>query len=223
MPVFVGHHHDRLPELFVQAGEEVQDRRRGRRVEVRAGFVGEEDGRSVHQGPRDRHPLLLATGEFGRAVVHPPLQSDIPEDLPAHVETLLTREAPHQAGEDHILLHCQFRDEGVVLEDIAQSVQPKTRLLPPGEGKDVFSVDRDRARGRDVEEAHRVEEGGLPRPARPHDPDELPLLDGEGDAPQGADRHRPEHVGPGEVADDDHAYPLTASRIGSCAVFHAGI
>ena len=39
-------------------------------VEIAGGFVGHDQGRIAHQRPGNRHPLLLAAGEFARRVIH---------------------------------------------------------------------------------------------------------------------------------------------------------
>src|SRR3712207_9451060 len=39
------------------------------RVEIAGGLVGEDQARAVREGPRDRHPLLLAPRKLGRPMV----------------------------------------------------------------------------------------------------------------------------------------------------------
>ena len=64
----------------VDAVEQAHDADRGGRVEVAGGLVGQEDQRPVHEGPGDRHPLLLAAGELVREVVDLLGQADQLED-----------------------------------------------------------------------------------------------------------------------------------------------
>src|SRR5687768_994244 len=66
----VGHHDDGLP-LVVQGLEDPHDLLAGGAVEVAGRLVGQQDGRLVHQRPRDRDPLPLAAGELVGPVIHP--------------------------------------------------------------------------------------------------------------------------------------------------------
>jgi hypothetical protein len=56
--------HDHRGAGAVDAVEQAHDADRGGRVEVAGGLVGQQDQRPVHEGPGDRHALLLAAGEL---------------------------------------------------------------------------------------------------------------------------------------------------------------
>src|SRR5260370_1469430 len=60
----VSRHHDGRASR-VDAQKELHDLPRGGGVEVAGGFVRDDHARRMHQRPRDRHPLLLASGEVG--------------------------------------------------------------------------------------------------------------------------------------------------------------
>src|SRR5919201_5438779 len=59
----VGRHQDGR-STRVDLKQQLDDLPRRRRVEVPGRFVGEENARVVHQRAGNRHPLLLATGQF---------------------------------------------------------------------------------------------------------------------------------------------------------------
>ena len=93
-----------LAALPVEAPQERKHLGRARRVEVAGRLVGEEQGRLVHQRPREGDALLLAAGELHRPMVRALGQAD-------HVERLQRRAlapcAPLHArvvgGEQHVL------------------------------------------------------------------------------------------------------------------------
>jgi hypothetical protein len=60
----VGHDHERLLEILIQAPEQLQDFVARLRIEFARGFVGQQERRIVGQGRRDRDPPLLAPAEF---------------------------------------------------------------------------------------------------------------------------------------------------------------
>jgi len=64
----VGHQDQRSAGIGVEAKEEIDDASAGLGVEIAGRLVGEDDGRVGSEGPRDRHPLLLATRELARRV-----------------------------------------------------------------------------------------------------------------------------------------------------------
>jgi hypothetical protein len=67
----VGDHHHGDALVAVEGGQQVHDLAAAGGVEVAGGLVGEEQRGPGDQRPGDRHPLLLAAGELGRAVVLP--------------------------------------------------------------------------------------------------------------------------------------------------------
>src|SRR5271169_1524697 len=61
--VLVGDEHDRQPAL-VQVLKDLEDLDRRAAVEVPGWFIRQQDGRTVHEGARNRHALLLAAREL---------------------------------------------------------------------------------------------------------------------------------------------------------------
>src|SRR5689334_12824743 len=76
----VRRHYDGRPGP-VDAVEESHDADGRRGIEVPGRLVGEEDQWAVHERARDRHALLLSTGELVREVVGLLRQADEVEDL----------------------------------------------------------------------------------------------------------------------------------------------
>ena len=61
--------HDRGDSLAVRdAADQPHDLAGGLQVKLAGRLVGEQQPRVVRQRPRDRHPLLLATGQLIRAL-----------------------------------------------------------------------------------------------------------------------------------------------------------
>src|SRR4249919_3427312 len=71
----VGHHDDRLAVVAVEHLQQAQDFLGRMPVEVAGGFVADQQGRVGHDRARDGHALLLATGEFRRAMLAAILQA----------------------------------------------------------------------------------------------------------------------------------------------------
>src|SRR4249919_885922 len=73
----VRHHHYRDLPLPVETPDEVVQSVAGLAVQVPGGLVGEEGARRAHEGPRHRHPLLLAPGERARTMIEPVLETQL--------------------------------------------------------------------------------------------------------------------------------------------------
>src|SRR4051812_24041293 len=72
----VGDHHDRLAEAVDGPAHEGQQLAAGLGVEVAGRLVGEDDLGSGDEGAGGGDPLLLATGQLGRAVAEAVTQAD---------------------------------------------------------------------------------------------------------------------------------------------------
>ncbi len=111
--------------------------------------------------------------------------------------TRLRKARPLDQRRQHGVLQRGHLPEQVVeLEDEAHVGAPEPgqrRVTPPG---DVGAVPEHVARGRPVEGAEQVKEGGLPHPRRPDDGHALTGVDGQADSPQDAHRLGPHAVFP---------------------------
>jgi hypothetical protein len=64
------------------------------RIEVRGGFVGEDEGRLAHDGSRNGHALLLPPREPARLSIRQALEPDLLEECVHPPVTLLGRHTP---------------------------------------------------------------------------------------------------------------------------------
>ena len=66
----------------MQPVEQGHDLNAGLGIEISSGLIGQQDGRVVYQGPRNRDPLALASGEFVGAVSYAIAQFDPFQSFP---------------------------------------------------------------------------------------------------------------------------------------------
>ena len=169
----VGHQHGGGPgpaqdvaHLGPEAGSQ-------RRVQGREGLVQQDQGRLHRQGPGQRHPLLLATGELIRVATIEAAQSDHLEQL-GHPGLLA---APVGQSEGHVGGHRQVGEQGALLGDVPQSA-PLGRLA-------AATVVHDRVADADstlvdaVEAGHQPQQRGLAAARRPQDGGDRLGLDGQ--------------------------------------------
>ena len=77
----VGDDDQRAAALLLLLAEQVEDLVAPFAVEVAGRLVGQQDDGILDQGPRDRHPLLLAAGELGRLVAQPVPEPDLAQQV----------------------------------------------------------------------------------------------------------------------------------------------
>ena len=65
----VGHDHDGLPQPVAQLEKKTVYLVAVVRIEVARGFVGQQHGGGIDQGPCDGHALLLAAGKLAGLMV----------------------------------------------------------------------------------------------------------------------------------------------------------
>ena len=126
------------------------------RVERRHRLVEEEHARRARERPRERNALPLAAGELRRPRAGEVLDPQPPEQPVG---------AP--SAERDVLLDGQVREEGVLLEDVAD----RALFRPPVDAAgpvvpDVLAT-CDRARPRTHEARDRPQDGRLPSAGRP--------------------------------------------------------
>ncbi len=87
----------------VDLAKEVHDFERQIGVEIAGRLIGEDDGRIVHEGARDRDPLLFAARELHRIGAHPVLQAHPLEHLERPALLLRERHPEHARHERDVL------------------------------------------------------------------------------------------------------------------------
>ncbi len=142
-------------DLFARAG-----------VQVAGGLVRQQNGRAHHQGPRDRHPLLLAAGQLGGPVVHAILQ-------PHPRQRLRRRRAGFAASVEYSMgsrtlssaVKPRQQIEGLEDEPDLLIAHPRERLVPHAAG--VFPIQPVVSPRGQVHAAQHVQQRRLSRAGRP--------------------------------------------------------
>src|SRR3989442_414681 len=138
-----------------------------------------------------------------------------PDPLERRAGGLATISATHAAIEQAVGDVVERRlpaQQKELLEDEADGVGPQHRQAPIAHRGDVVAGDPDDPGGRPVEGPDDVEQGRLAGPGRPDERDELAVVDGEVDVPEGGDRRRA-RVLLGDTAElDRRAHEGTTTR-----------
>src|SRR5580765_3404785 len=172
----VRHHDDRLAELVVELLEERQHFGSRLAVEVAGRLVGDDPLRIGDERARDRHALLLATGELGGEVLRAVGETDQAQRSGHVLASLAAGERSQGERELHVLERGQHRHQVVELEyeaDRGGAPVGEVGLRQPG---DVDAVDEDRARIGFVDAGEQVEKRRLARARRPHQAEEVAAL-----------------------------------------------
>ena len=170
-------------------------------VEVAGGFVGEDQGGPVHDGPGHGHPLLLPAGKLGREVAL----------AVRHMHAFEGSSYPYLAfGWTHTGIHERERDvvEDAQLIDQVEALEDKADVALAQLGSaalvvagDFLALESVRASIGGIDQAQDVEKGRFATARGPHDRDEFPLTDFQVDLMQGGcfDQVRP--VNPGKLVE----------------------
>src|SRR5512139_309479 len=204
-PRIMSHHDDGFAQVAAQLFHEHQHVFGRSAVEIAGGFIGHQQGRVRDQGPRDGHPLLLASGELTGMVIHAIREVDQPQHRPHMVPALPTGEVGQNERQLYVLEGGEDRDQIIELED-----EPDMRGAPGGELRfgqtgDVDVPHGDRAGVGPVQTRNEIQQGALAGARRAHERQEFPLDDGQRDALEHRDDLVSPAVGLAEVAnvDDD--------------------
>ena len=160
--VVVGRH-DHGGSGAVDAVEDSHDADRRCRVEVSGRLVGKQDQRTVDERTRNRHPLLLTTGEPAWQPVGHLGKTNELEDLRNLAIDRRTGLPRHFHGECDVLVDGLVRQQLEVLEDRADR-PAEVRDLPAGKDRRVLAGDPDVPVGRTFLAHHQTDERRLPGP-----------------------------------------------------------
>src|SRR5262249_25388532 len=133
----------------------------------------------------DRHTLLLAARELGRApssrrVGYP----DTLESMAGPSARLAPADADELERPGDVLLGRERGQEVEALEDEADLAEPEIAARVVRQSGEVLAADRHSSACRHLEPGGEVEQRALPRPARTDHGDELTGFDGETHVPQ---------------------------------------
>ena len=162
-------HDNGLAEVAVQPLQEGHDLFRVLRVQRPSGLVRHQKLRVAHDGPGHGHPLLLASRELARIVLHA-----VREVHPLHgrfdlLPPLPAAQGSQQQGQFHVLEGGEDRDQVVVLEDEAHVGGPPARqfvIIEPVQGEPADLQVPTRG---PVDAGDEVQEGGLAAAAGSHE------------------------------------------------------
>ena len=181
--LFVGHHHHGGAQL-VDLHQQAHQLQGPLRVKVAGGLVCNDGVGVVHQRPGNGHTLLLAAGELRGIAVGLAAQ---PHQL-QHIGDALfdlaggRPHSPHNEGQ--VVVHRFLFDQPEILENDPQGPAHQGDL-PLGNITDGKTVDHNAA-GTGLHLAgQQLDNGGFAGARGPHQKHELPVLNGQGDAPDG--------------------------------------
>ena len=199
----MGDHHDGLAVLAVERLQQAQDLLGRLPVQVAGGLVADQQGRVGDDGAGDGHALLLAAGQFVRAVLRAVAQADQLQCDFGIALALRAGQAGQQQRQLDVALRGQHRHQVVELEHVADVLAAPVRELAALHRVDALAVDGDLPARGDVEAADQVEQGGLARAGGAHERHEIAAGDVQVHAVQDFDLLRTTLVGLGEVVDAD--------------------
>ena len=193
------------PQLLLQALQLRAGLDAELRVEVGERLVHQVDDGVAHDGPRQRHALLLAARELGRAALEQRAQLQPLRRLPHPRGDLRLRDVPRAQRERDVLEHREVRVERVVLEDHGHVAL---------RGRQVVHhpvADPQLARVRRLQAGQETQQGGLAASRRPQQHQALAGVDLEVDVAQRGVRAEP-------LADPFEAHPHRGGDCGGCRI-----
>ena len=182
-----------------------QDGLPGRLVEVPGRLVGEHDGGLADQGPGDRDPLALPARELGGTGMGALGQADQLQGVEGALAALREGDAGVEEPVGDVVQHGGVLGQEELLEDEPDPGGPQVGHVLVGHRCHVQPGDPYPAAGGPVEGSHQLQQGGLARPRRADDPDQLPLADREIHPAQGLDG-RLAGIALGHVVDIEHRH-----------------
>ena len=185
--------------------EQFEDARGVVRIEVSGGFVGEEEGRPVDQGPGDGGALHFAAAHLVREGAGARGESDQVEHFRGAGAGLAGALAAEEEGQFDVLQGGHGRKEIEELEDDAEmlaAVSGKGGIIGSVQGE---SVDGDFAGGRLIESAEQIEQRAFPAAARSGHGDKFGGRDFQAHIAQGVHFAAGRGIKAGDMAQVDHA------------------
>ncbi len=163
----VGHVDEGEPDLLLKRLELDLERPPDLRVERSERLIEQHHGRSEHEHPRERDPLLLSTGQLRRFAALQSGELDLREDVGDAAADLAAVDAGTAQPERDVVEHAQVREQCVALEH-GVDVAPVR-----GDPRDVDPVEEDLTAGRWLEARDHAKRRRLSAARRPEQREEL--------------------------------------------------
>lgn len=180
----MGDKHDDTTFLLGKAPQGIDDEGSIVAVERCGRLVGQNDMRFIDQGPGNRNPLPLSTGELTGQMMEPVTEADVVEHgsgaLPGHI----TGDADDVEGNRDILERSQCREQIEKLKDesdVTQADSPQRRLISP---RGRLTTNADRALVRRSQSPHELQQRRLAASRRSPDQQGFTRIDADTDAAQ---------------------------------------
>ena len=143
----------------MQVGEDLEHVGGVGGVEGAGRLVGEDHQWLGHDGPGQRHALLLPTGHLHRAVVGAGAEPELFEGSDAPLAAFFGADVPVQQRGLYVADCRQVGDEMELLEDEADRIAPELGARGIVEEAHVLASYPDRARCREVKDAEETQHG----------------------------------------------------------------
>ena len=196
----------------VQLLEELHDLAALARVQVAGRLVGEDDLRVGDDRARDGDELLLAAGELVRIEVLLADDVEAIEDVADHAVALGLLDVAIRQRHVEVLVHRQMIEQVIALEHEADVLLVQPRAILRAQPVHRLAAEVVLAGPRAVVHADDVQQRRFAGARRPHDRDELAVLDVERDAPQHPRPGRAVRVRLLEIAQRDERLGRNGSR-----------
>ena len=161
----VGDNDEGLPSLVAQVEEELVQFLLVFRVERAAGFIGQDDRRTVHQGPRHGHTLFFAARELCGLMVGTIFETHELQQFVGPLAGFVLAGACNQCRNHHVLDGRKFGQELMKLKHEANLLIAEVAQPIASQVGDVCSIDADSALVGFVERADDLQQGGFSRAA----------------------------------------------------------
>jgi hypothetical protein len=157
-------------------------------VEIARRLIRKERRWLVGQGACHGYPLLLATGQFRRAMFDSLGQTDLVQEVQRSLPSARTIDARNELWHHYILECREVAQQVMKLEDEADKLIPYASQFLVAHPGQISTAERDAPGGREIKAPQYMQERGFSRPARAYDRDRLSPVDHQVDPSQYPDR-----------------------------------
>ena len=169
---------------LVDGPQQLQDGAGGIGVQGAGGLIAQQILGIGGQGPGDSNPLLLAAGELGGELVRLVLQTHQLQKISGPLLRLPLLYAGDLQREAHVLQHTSLLQQVEALEDHGNT-SAHFQQLRLRQGGHVPAVDDDLAGAGPLQQVDAADEGAFAGAGKADDTENLAVVDGKVDIPQG--------------------------------------